>query len=160
MSSWWIPTRHWRSRPPPDSWGRSVLYLTTTNHLRAQFDNGHYWKTADSYGQTPIRVRWQGKLLEFHPHMPVRYDDKKKAAIFLAHNISMLGSLSEPFGLFQRGEIYRKSWNGVALEDEWKGEIGGYATGLVLVTPPGKTEELAVAVVGTAGKTSIWTYDP
>jgi len=144
--------------------GSAVLYLTSTNHLRAQFENGHYWKTADPYGQTPLRVRWPpvtaGRLLEFHPPIPIAYDDKKKAAIYLSHNISMLGSLSEPFGLFQRGEIYRKSWNGLSLEDDWKADIGGYCTGLALVNPPGKTQELAAAVVGTSGKTSIWVYDP
>ncbi|MBI3553912.1 MAG: hypothetical protein HY077_15560 [Elusimicrobia bacterium] len=144
--------------------GRAVLYLTSTNHLRAQFDNGHYVKTNDPVGQTPLRVRWPpisaGRLLEFHPPMPVGYDAKKKAAIYVAHNISMLGSLSEPFGLFSRGEILRKSWNGLALEDDWKADIGGYCAGLSLANPPGKAAELAAAVVGTSGKSSIWVYDP
>ena len=72
----------------------------------------------------------------------------------------MLGSLSEPFGLFQRGEIVRKSWNGLGLEDDWKADIAGYCPSMIVVDAPGRGQELAVAVVGTSGKTSIWSYDP
>jgi hypothetical protein len=138
----------------------AVLYLTSTNHLRVQFQKGSPWRSPEPYGQTPIRVSWQGRLLDFHPPMLVGYDAQKKAAVYLAHNISKLGSLSEPFGFFERGEIYRKSWNGVALEDDWKADIGGYCAGLTLITPRGKAEELAVAVVSSSGRSSIWTYDP
>ena len=137
----------------------AVLSLTSTDHLRVQFGKGSPWRSADPYGQTPVRVSWQGRLLDFHPPMPVRYEDKK-AQVYLAHNISKLGMLSEPFGFFERGEIYRKSWNGVAFEDDWKADIGGYCTGLALVTPPGKPQELAAAVVSSTGKSSVWTYDP
>lgn len=142
-----------------DGHAPALLYLTTTDKLRVQFEK-NYWKTTDSFGQTPTRVRWQGKLLEFHPPMPVGYDDQKRAAVYLAKNISMLGSLSEPFGLFNSAEIHRKSWNGVSLVSDWKSELGGYSTALALATPPGKAEELAVVVVGTSGKSMIWTYEP
>ena len=35
-----------------------------------------------------------------------------------------------------------------------------YSTGLALVVPPGGTPEVAVLVVGTGGKTSVWAYEP
>jgi len=143
-----------------DGQNPAVLYLTSTNHLRVQFQKGSPWRSPEPYGQTPIRVSWQGRLLDFHPPILIGYDAQKKAAVYLAHNISKLGSLSEPFGFFERGEIYRKSWNGVALEDDWKADIGGYCSGVALITPRGKSEELAVAVVSSSGRSSIWTYDP
>lgn len=142
-----------------DGHAPAVMFLTTTEHLRVQFDKG-YWKTPDAYGQTPIRIRWHGRLLHFHPPILAAYDAQKKAGIFLVKNISMLGTLSEPFGLFNSAEIHRKSWNGVSLQSDWRAELGGYSPALALVGDPQEPKDLAVAVVGSSGKSSLWIYDP
>ena len=72
----------------------------------------------------------------------------------------MLGTLSEPFGLFNGGEVHKMSWNGVALVSDWKADLSGYSTAIVLASPAPDKKELIVAVVGTAGKTAVWAYDP
>jgi hypothetical protein len=139
----------------------AALYLTTLGHIRVQFEKGS-WKTKESYSQTPVRLRWpnsNGKLLEFHPQMRVTYDSTGKAAIYAARNLSMLGSLSEPFGLFNNGELHRKSWDGVALVSDWKAELGGYAPSIAVVGPADK-RDIAVAIVGTSGRSAVWIYDP
>lgn len=130
------------------------LSLTSTELLRVQFEKGQ-WKTSEAYGQTPLRVRWANRVLSFRPHMPARYESGRFAGLYLIRNKAALGGLAQPFGLFTGGELVRKDWNGVSLSDGWTGPLGGYASALRLL--PG---ELAVAVVGTAGKSSVWTYDP
>lgn len=137
----------------------AVLYLTSTRLLRVQFPKG-YWKTREAYGQTPNRVRWQGRLLEFHPPIAVDYDEAKKSSLYVVRNISMMGSLSEPFGLFNSAEIHRKTWGGVGLESSWKADLGGYSTAIALVSPRPGARELAVAVTGTSGKSALWIFDP
>lgn len=141
----------------------AMVYLTSTDHLRLQFEGSNYYKTRDPFGQTPIRLRWPakdaGKLLEFHPRMRAAKVGGK-SVVYAVRNISMLGSLSEPFGLFNSGEIKRLSWNGVALEEDFKGELGGYATGLELAPSAADPRDLVVAVSGTSGKSSIWIFDP
>lgn len=140
----------------------ALVYLTTTDHIRVQFDSG-YFKTRDAFGQTPVRLRWPpkdgGKLLEFHPRMRVGKINGK-SVIYAIRNISMLGSLSEPFGLFNSGEVKRLSWNGVALETDWKGELGGFSTAFELFPSVNDPRELVVAVSGSAGKSSVWIFDP
>jgi hypothetical protein len=136
----------------------ATLIHTNTNHIRVQFNKGH-WKTPGIYGQTPTRLRWHGALLEFHPQIPVAYNDGK-AAIYLAKNNSVLGSLSEPFGLFNGGELERQEWNGVALETLWRADLGGYTTAVQLLPSPKNPTDIAVAVTGTSGKSSVWVYDP
>lgn len=130
------------------------LSLTSTELLRVQFDKGQ-WKTSEAYGQTPLRVRWANRVLSFRPHMPARYEGGRFAGLYLIRNKAALGGLAQPFGLFTGGELVRKDWNGVSLSDGWTGTLGGYASSLRLLP-----SELVVAVVGTAGKSSIWTYDP
>lgn len=138
----------------------ATVYLTSTNDLRVQFKKG-YWKSKESYGQTPSRLRWMDKkMLEFHPPFRVAYGDDKKAALYAVRNISMLGSLSEPFGLFNDGEVHKKTWNGVSLQSEWKTSLGGYSPAIALVPGPRSPKDLAVAVVSTSGKSSVWIYDP
>jgi hypothetical protein len=132
----------------------AVLSLTSTELLRVQFAKGQ-WKSSEAYGQTPLRVRWANRILSFRPHMPVRYAEGRFAGLYLIRNKAALGGLAQPFGLFTGGELVRKDWNGVSLSDGWSGALGGYASALRLLPA-----ELAVAVVGTAGKSSIWTYDP
>lgn len=140
----------------------AMLYLTTNDSLRVQFDSGYY-KTRESYGQTPVRLRWPakdaGKLLEFHPRMRSALVGGK-SAIYAVRNLSMLGSLSEPFGLFNGGELRRLAWNGVSLEDEWKSELGGFSTAFELVPSPAEPKDVVIAVTGTAGKSAVWIYDP
>ena len=137
----------------------AVLLLTSNERLRVQFGK-KYWKTPDSYCQTPSRVRWKGRLLHFRPPMPVAYGEGAQARIYLVKNLSVLGSLSEPFGLFNNAEIHRKSWSGLSLASDWKSDLGGYSTGISVVGGPADPKELAVAVVGTSGKSSVWIYDP
>lgn len=136
----------------------ALLYQTSTNHVRVQFPGG-FWKTPDAYLQTPTRLRWHGRLLEFHPQIPVAYDGAK-ATVYLIKNESALGSLSEPFGLFNGGIVEKQAWDGVALKPEWRTDLGGYSTSAVLVPGPQKPSDLAVAVTGTSGKSSVWILDP
>lgn len=139
----------------------TTLYLTSTGHLRVQFEKGS-WKTGDSYCQTPVRLRWpnhEGRLLEFSPAVRVGYDAEGKAAVYAPRNLSMLGSLSEPFGLFNGGELQRLSWNGVALAVDWKADLGGYTPSIALVDNGGK-KDVAVAIVGTSGRSTVWIFDP
>ena len=70
------------------------------------------------------------------------------------------GSLAEPFGLFTGGELDRFSWNGVALQTDWKATLGGYCTATAYVSRPGHPDDLVAAVVGGSGKSSVWVYDP
>lgn len=141
----------------------AMLYYTSTNRVRLQFDSG-YWKTREPFGQTPVRLRWPqtsaGRLLEFHPPILAGRPDGKTTVLYGVRNLSMLGSLSEPFGLFNGGQIERLSWNGVALQRDWLADLGGYCTALQLVPSAGKPAELVAAVSGTAGKSSVWIYDP
>jgi len=136
--------------------------VTSTELIRLRFPKGA-WKTSESYCQTPNRVRWpqsSDRLLQFRPPMVVRYDDKGFAGLYAIKNIGALGSLAAPFGIFSKAELHRLNWTGLSLAPSWTAELGGYSTGLALVTPPGGTQEVAVLVVGTAGKSSIWAYEP
>jgi hypothetical protein len=136
----------------------AALYLTNVNSLRAQFDKGH-WRSNESYGQSPIRVRWYDKLFEFHPAMLSTYDAKGFDKLYIIRNLAMLGGLATPFGLFNGGELHAKTWTGVAFETAWKAELGGSSPGFALVDTDGR-KELAVAVAGSTGKSAVWTFDP
>jgi hypothetical protein len=138
----------------------AALYLTTVHALRVQFGK-NWWRTADDdYGQTPIRLRWREKLLEFNPPMAVSYGPTGFEGLFVVRNMAALGGLASPFGLFNHGELVRKRWDGLGLQTEWKADLSGCAQGLALVeTSPGR-KEIVVAVRGSAGQSSIWTFDP
>lgn len=137
----------------------AALFLTPVHALRVQLGK-EYWRTPDDdYGQTPLRVRWQEKLLEFHPPMAALVGDKGFEALFAVRNMAALGGLASPFGLFNKAELTRKRWNGLAFENDWKADLPGAVQGLAVVeTPAGR--EIAVAVRGSAGQSSVWTYDP
>lgn len=136
----------------------AAIYLTTVHALRVQFGK-NWWRTPDEdYGQTPLRVRWQDKLLEFNPPLATTYDAKGFDALYAVRNMAALGGLAQPFGLFNRAELVRKRWNGLALETDWKADLSGCAQGLTVVAVDGR-KELAVAVRGSAGQSSIWTFD-
>ncbi|MBI2385912.1 MAG: VCBS repeat-containing protein [Elusimicrobia bacterium] len=137
----------------------AALYLTSVNSLRAQFAKGH-WRSAEGFGQSPIRVRWHEKLLEFHPPMLATYDDSGFDKLYIIRNLAMLGGLANPFGLFNGGELHAKTWTGVAFETAWKAELGGSSPGFALVEPEAGRKELVVAVAGTTGKSAVWTFDP
>ena len=141
-----------------ESGAPALLYHTSTDRIRAQFKDG-FWKTEQAYGQTPTRLRWHGRLLEFHPQTPVGYE-AGKAAVYLIKNTAVLGGLSEPFGVFNGGEVERRDWNGVALATRWRAELGGYCTAAALVPGPDKPADLAVAVTSTAGTSAVWVFDP
>ncbi|MDE2237182.1 MAG: VCBS repeat-containing protein [Elusimicrobia bacterium] len=136
----------------------ALLSQTSTNRIRVQFAQG-YWKTSSAYGQTPTRLRWHDRLLEFHPQLPIGYADGK-AAVYLIRNDSMLGSLAEPFGLFTGGAVEREEWNGIALTSIWEARLSGYCTAAQLVPGPTDPGALAVAVTGSAGRSSVWIFRP
>lgn len=133
----------------------SVLTLTNTDRLRIDFKKG-YWKTEEAYAQTPVRLTWSGRILQCHPRLEALYGEKGFEALFVIKNIAALGGFAQPFGIFSSAEIYRKDFNGLGLVTAWKAPLTGYATSLVLAGP----KDLAVAVVGTSGKSAIWIYDP
>ena len=137
----------------------AALYLTSVNSLRAQFTTGH-WRSAEGYGQSPIRVRWYDKMLEFHPPMLSTYNEKGFTNLYIVRNLAMLGGLATPFGLFNGGELHAKSWTGVAFETAWKAELGGSSPGFAIVEPEAGRKELVVAVAGATGKSAVWTFDP
>ena len=137
------------------------IFISNTELVGVQFEKGGSVKTADSYGQTPHRVRWTGdRLLYFRPSMPVRYDVKGFTNLYLIRNLAALGGLASPFGIFSNGDLVRMGWNGLSLSTDWTASLGGYAAGLALVEAPGRPPELAVAVVGAAEKTSLWGFEP
>ncbi|MBI2788862.1 MAG: VCBS repeat-containing protein [Elusimicrobia bacterium] len=137
----------------------AALYLTSVNSLRAQFAKGH-WRSSEGFGQSPIRVRWYEKLLEFNPPMLATYGSSGFDKLYIIRNLAMLGGLANPFGLFNGGELHAKSWTGVAFETAWKAELGGSSPGFALVEPEAGRKELVVAVAGTTGKSAVWTFDP
>ncbi|MCX5797701.1 MAG: VCBS repeat-containing protein [Elusimicrobia bacterium] len=138
----------------------ATVDVTNTELLRVRFPKGS-WKTSESYCQTPNRVRWTGdRMLHFRPAMAVRYDDKGFAGLYAIKNIGALGTLASPFGIFARAELHRLDWSGLSMAPTWVAELGGYSTGLALVPSAGGSQELAVMVVGTAGRSSIWAYEP
>ena len=138
----------------------AVVDVTNTELVRVRFAKGS-WKTSESYCQTPNRVRWTGdRMLHFRPGMAVRYDDKGFSGLYAIKNIGALGTLATPFGIFSRAELHRLDWTGLSLAPTWKAELGGFSTGMALVSPAGGAQELAVIVVGTAGRSSIWAYEP
>ncbi len=137
----------------------AALYLTNVNSLRAQFDNGH-WRSEESFGQSPTRVRWYDKLFEFNPAMVSTYDAKGFDKLYIIRNLAMLGGLANPFGLFNGGELHAKTWTGVAFETAWKAELGGSSPGFALTEPEAGRKELVVAVAGSTGKSAVWTFDP
>jgi hypothetical protein len=137
----------------------ATISVGNTELVRVQFDKGSV-KTPDAFCQTPNRVRWAGdRLLNFRPRMLVR-QDSGRTSLYLVKNIAAMGGLAAPFGLFSRGELTRMDWNGLSLSPAWQGELGGYCAGLALVDVSGGAQELAAAVVGTAGKTSVWSFNP
>ena len=139
----------------------ATVDVTTTELLRVQFPKGTSWKSPESYCQTPNRVRWTGdRMLHFRPALAVRYDDKGFAGLFAVKNIASFGGLAGPFGRFSRAELHRMDWNGLSLASSWVAELGGYCTALARTAAPGRPEELAVLVVSTAGKSSIWGFAP
>lgn len=137
----------------------AFIYLTNTHYLRVQLSKKSYWKSPDDdYGQTPVRVRWQDKLLEFNPPMRAVYGASGLEGLFAVRNIPALGGMASPFGVFNRAELHRKNWNGLALESAWKADLSGAAQGLAVVETEGR-KELAVAVRGAADQTSVWIFD-
>jgi hypothetical protein len=137
----------------------AAVYLTTTHHLRVQFGK-EWWPTPDDdYGQTPIRIRWEDRLLEFNPPMAVTYGPSGFDSLYAVRNMAALGGLASPFGVFNKGELLSKRWNGLGLETAWKADLSGCAQGLALVDLSGQ-KELAVAIRGSAGQSSVWIFAP
>lgn len=136
----------------------AFVYLTTTHGLRVQLGKKYWRSPDDDYGQTPVRVRWHEKLIEFNPPMPAVYGPAGLEGLYAVRNFPALGGLASPFGIFNKAELHRKRWNGLALESDWKAELTGAAQGLAVVESEGR-KELAVAVRGSADQTSVWVFD-
>jgi hypothetical protein len=137
----------------------ATVYYTTTHRLRVQFGK-EWWPTADDdYGQTPVRIRWQDRLLEFNPPMGVIYGPSGFEELYAVRNMAALGGLASPFGVFNHAELVGKRWNGLGLETAWKADLSGCAQGLVVVENAGQ-KELAVAIRGSAGQSSVWIFAP
>ncbi|MDE2141711.1 MAG: hypothetical protein KGJ84_04795 [Elusimicrobia bacterium] len=138
----------------------AAIYLTTVHALRVQMGK-EWWRTPDEdYGQTPLRVRWQDRLLEFNPPMAVTYGPSGFEALYTVRNFAALGGLASPFGLFNSASLERKRWNGLGLETAWKADLPGCAQGLAVIEPEPGRKEIVVAVRGSAGQSSVWTFDP
>jgi hypothetical protein len=130
----------------------ALLYFTPAHRLRVLFEKGD-WSSSESFGETPIRLRWpreNGRMLEFNPHI-----ETESSAVYLLHNEAGLGGFAEPLGVFSGGAIEKLVWDGVSFNADWKAELGGYATDLRLVGG-----DLAVSVAGTSGQSAIWVFDP
>ncbi|HVC09114.1 MAG TPA: hypothetical protein VNH15_04150 [Elusimicrobiota bacterium] len=134
------------------------LFLTDTHRLAVKSADGK-WESADSFGRTPVRLRWQNKLLEFYPPMPV-VAVPGGASVFLVRNESRFGALAEAFGIFDNAQIIRENWSDDAFVPAWKSDVPGFVTSLALVGPSEHPEDLVAAVSTRAGKSSIWIYDP
>ncbi|MFI5346648.1 MAG: hypothetical protein ACHQ51_09770 [Elusimicrobiota bacterium] len=138
----------------------AAIYLTTVHALRVQMGK-EWWRTPDEdYSQTPLRVRWQDRLLEFNPPIAVTYGSAGFEALYAVRNFAALGGLASPFGLFNSASLERKRWNGLGLETAWKAELSGCAQGLAVVDVGAGLKEIVVAVRGSAGQSSVWTFDP
>lgn len=141
--------------------GEDATVLTTPSHaLRVQFDKGQWRTPDDGYGQTPVRVRWGQRLLEFEPPMAVAYGADGSAVVYAVRNMAALGGFGSPFGLFNRGEVTSKRWDGLGLQNVWRAALTGCAQGLALAEPAPGRRELLIAVRGAAGRSSVWVYDP
>lgn len=142
----------------------ATLFTTPTHALRVQFDKGDWRTPDDDYGQTPIRVRWgdgsSERLLEFSPPMVLIDGPGGLDALYAVRNMAALGGLGSPFGLFNRGELVAKRWDGLGLEDAWRADFSGCAQGLAVAEPEPGRREILVAVRGSSGQSSVWVYDP
>lgn len=136
----------------------ALVYHTKSDRLRVQFKKG-YWKSSEVYGRTPVRLRWAGRLLQARPSPQVVYGSKGFDSLYIINNNARLGGWAKSFGLFKNGELHRKKWDGVGLVTAWKAKLTGYSTALSLVRNSRGVRELAVAVVGTTGKSAVWIYD-
>ncbi len=136
----------------------AALSLLGTHRLRAKTAD-QKWESSKSYGQTPVRLRWQGRLLEFPPHIPVAYAGGK-TSVFLVSNQSRFGALAEAFGIFQSARIERATWRDASFSTDWRAELPGYVTDLALVGGPQNPKDLVAAVSTRAGKSALWIYDP
>lgn len=137
----------------------ATLFITAINSIRVQFAKGQ-WRTPESYGQSPVRVRWHDRLLEFHPAMLTSYGAAGFDTLYAVRNLAMLGGLTSPFGLFSGGELRAMKWNGVSMETAWTAQLGGFTPGVALVELGSDRRELIVPVCGSAGQSSIWVFDP
>jgi hypothetical protein len=138
----------------------ATVEVTNTELIRVRFAKNS-WKTPESYDQTPNRVRWNGdRVLNFRPALVARYDDKGFAGLYAVKNIAAYGGAAALFGRFASAELRRLDWTGLSLAPSWVADLGGYSTALTLTAPAAGPQELAVLVVGTSGRSSLWAYKP
>jgi hypothetical protein len=139
----------------------ATFYVTNVRALRVQLGKKHWRTSDDDYQQSPVRVRWDDRLFEFHPPMLTRYDAAGSLeALYAARNIAALGGLASPFGLFTKSVLLAQKWNGLALEPQWRSELPGCVQGMALVEAAPGVPELAVAIRGSAGQSTVWTFAP
>jgi len=138
----------------------TAISVTATHALRMESEKDRWRTSDDDYGQTPVRVRWGERLLEFPPPMAATYGRAGFDSLYVLRNVAALGGLAGPFGLFDHGELVRKRWNGSGFETDWRAELPGCAQGLAVAEPVPGRPEIVVASRGAANESSVWTYDP
>ena len=47
--------------------GPALLYMTSTDRLRVQFEDGKSWSTDEAFSQTPNRIGWRGRFWNATP---------------------------------------------------------------------------------------------
>jgi len=138
----------------------ATVFVTPVHALRVQFDKGQWRTPDDDYGQTPVRVRWGERLLEFSPQVAATYGPDGLDTLYAVRNMAALGGLASPFGLFNHGELVAKRWNRLGFDNAWTAELPGCTQGLAVVEPEPGRREILVAVRGSADQSSVWVFDP
>lgn len=137
-----------------------ALFYTNTSRIRAQFKKGA-WLSPEDYGQTSARIRWYEKPLMFYPRLILTEPSGGLTGAYTVKNIAALGGLAGAWGMYNNSEVHRLRWTGASLEPEWRGDLGGYAADIALVSADAThPTELLVAVVGGGGRTSILKFRP
>ncbi|MHB2026944.1 MAG: hypothetical protein ACYCPQ_10000 [Elusimicrobiota bacterium] len=134
------------------------LSLNAAHRLLVRFSRSH-WESGDSFGQTPVRLRWQGNLLEFNPQIPIIYSSSA-TSVFLVRNEARFGILAQAFGIFDKAQISKKTWRDQEFETDWTARVPGYVTNMGLEGSPRNPTGLIAAVSTKSGRSSIWIYDP
>jgi hypothetical protein len=129
-----------------------LLSYSKTQRIRLFFKKGS-WSTPQKYGQTSERMKLRAKELRFSPRLVVAQDDAGLSGIYTVKNIPRFFQMAAAFGRYNRAELHHLRWNGLALEETWKANLGGYAAGLAE-----RKDTLLVAVVGANGRSSVWTF--
>jgi hypothetical protein len=118
------------------------------------------WISEQDYGRTPVRLRWGRADLEFHPSMPIAYENGKPA-LYLVDNIPLFGSsIAAAFGRFRRAEIDKEVIDADGLRNLWTKELDGYVPALALIDKGPSKDRGLLAVSVSSGRSRLYLYDP